>query len=87
MLGVRKEIPYVSSQEGGELDYSLKNWSFQKLGKIFDFFEMSKTISDESTIKEMTNAEITSAITKLTERVNQLEEENKKLKEQNEFQN
>ena len=47
-------------------------------------------LDNESTIKEMTNAEITSAITKLTERVNQLEkdkatleEENKKLKEQN----
>ena len=40
-------------------------------------------LDNESTIKEMTNAEITSAITKLTERVNQLEEENKKLREQN----
>ena len=40
-------------------------------------------LDNESTIKEMTNTEITSAITKLTERVNQLEEENKKLKEQN----
>ena len=47
-------------------------------------------LDNESTIKEMTNAEITLAITKLTERVNQLEkdkatleEENKKLKEQN----
>ena len=40
-------------------------------------------LDNESTIKEMTNTEITSAITKLTERVNQLEEENKKLREQN----
>ena len=40
-------------------------------------------LDNESTIKEMTNAEITSAITKLTERVNQLEKDKATLEEEN----